>query len=305
MQIFHDTHFPFIKYQTIFVGLSFLLFFIAIYLMATKGFNYGIDFKGGAKLTYKFVDSVHEGQVRKALEGTEFKEASVVRFGEPSENRMSIKVAIAAEHAKIGEGVTASLEKGFGPGKVSLEQEETVGPRVGQEMRKKAWLTIIFSWAMMLIYIGYRFDFHFAPGAVLSLVHDTTITLGVFSLLGKEVNLTILAAILTLIGYSINDTIVVFDRIREHRNQINFDTIKNVVNESINSTLSRTVITALTVFLVVVVLFFKGGGTLHDFAFTMIIGVIIGTYSSIFVASPCYIVLYKYWPSVKKLWARR
>ncbi len=305
MQIFKNAHFPFIKYEALFVGLSFLLFFAAIFVMTTKGFNYGIDFKGGAKLTYKFSEATHENQVRKALEGTEFADASVVRYGEPSENRMSIKVALPEEHAKIGEQITAALDKGFGAGKVTLEQEETVGPRVGKEMRKRAWLTIIFSWLMMLIYIGYRFDFLYGPGAVLSLVHDTTITMGIFALLGKEVNLTILAAILTLIGYSINDTIVVFDRIRENRHRISHDTIKDVVNESINSTLSRTVITSLTVFLVVVVLFFEGGGTLHDFAFTMIIGVIIGTYSSIFVASPCYIWLYRYWPSMRKLWAKR
>lgn len=305
MQIFKDTNFPFIKYQTLFVGLSFLLFFAAIFVMATKGFNYGIDFKGGAKLTYRFAIATHENEVRKALEDTAFSEASVVRFGEPAENRMSVKVALPEEHTKIGESITAALEKKFGPGQVTLEQEETVGPRVGKEMRKKAWLTIIFSWAMMLIYIGYRFDFYYGPGAVLSLVHDTVITMGIFALLGKEVNLTILAAILTLIGYSINDTIVVFDRIRENRSLITRETINDVVNGSINSTLSRTVITSLSLFFVVIVIFLKGGGTLHDFAFTMIIGVVIGTYSSIFVASPFYILLYKQWPKLCKLWAKR
>jgi preprotein translocase subunit SecF len=299
------THIPFIKYQALLVGLSALLFVAAVVVMVTKGFNYGIDFKGGAKLAYKFEQPVHESQVREALAGTEFTDASVVRFGEPSENRMSIKVALPEEHAKIGEALTAVIEKGFGAGKVRLEQEETVGPRVGKEMRKKAWLTIIFSWAMMLIYIGYRFDFLYAPGAVISLMHDTVITMGILCLLGKEINLTILAAILTLIGYSINDTIVVFDRIRENKHRITPATIRDVVNESINSTLSRTIITSLTVFLVVVVLFFKGGGTLHDFAFTMIIGVIIGTYSSIFVASPFYIWLYLGWPTIRKLWAKR
>jgi preprotein translocase subunit SecF len=299
------THIPFIKYQAFFVGLSTLVFIASIVLMATKGFNYGIDFKGGAKLAYKFVEPVHESQVRKALADTEFADASVVRFGEASENRMSIKVALPEEHAQIGAEITAALEKSFGPGKVRLEQEESVGPRVGKEMRKKAWLTIIFSWVMMLIYIGYRFDFLYAPGAIISLMHDTVITLGIFSLLGKEVNLTILAAILTLIGYSINDTIVVFDRIRENGARISREAIRSVVNESINSTLSRTIITALTVFIVVVVLFFKGGGTLHDFAFTMIVGVLIGTYSSIFVASPFYIWLYLGWPTIRKVWAKR
>ena len=139
---------------------------------------------------------------------------------------------------------------------------------------------------------------------MLALVHDTVITLGVFALLGLEVNLTILAAILTLIGFSINDTIVVFDRIRENKERITVSTIKDVVNGAINSTLSRTMITSLTLLFVVVVLFFKGGGTLHNFAFAMIVGVIIGTYSSIFIAAPSYIGMYDLWPHIKRIWSR-
>jgi preprotein translocase SecF subunit len=211
---------------------------------------------------------------------------------------MSIKVEVPEEHAKIGESVTATLEATFGAGNATLEKEETVGPRVGAELRKRAIMAIIFSWLLMMIYIGYRFDFYFAPGAFLSLVHDTVITVGIFAFLRKEVDLTILAAILTLIGYSINDTIVVFDRIREYKHRITPTTVWDVVNESINSTFSRTIITSLTVLFVAIVLFLKGGGTLHDFAFCMIIGVIIGTYSSIFVASPLYIGMYHYWPRI-------
>ncbi|MFA4973104.1 MAG: protein translocase subunit SecF [bacterium] len=296
---------PFIKYRALFMSISLALVVASFFFMFTKGFNYGIDFKGGAKLGYKFSSTVSEGDVREALQGTPFADAHVVRFGEASENRMSIKVTLPEEHAKIGEAVTAALAAKFGQENVALEQEETVGPGVGQEMRKKAWLTIIFSWLLMLVYIGYRFDFLYAPGAVVALVHDTAIVLGAFALLGKEVNLTILAAVLTLIGFSINDTIVVFDRIREHKNQISPATIKDVVNTAINSTLSRTMITSLTVLFIVVVLFFMGGGTLHDFAFAMIIGVVVGTYSSIFIASPIYIALYDNWPKVRKLWAKR
>ncbi len=293
----------FIKYRYLFMAISIVLFVASIFVIWTKGFNYGIDFEGGGKLAYQFAEPVTEGDVREALAGTHFAAASVVRFGEEKENRMSIKISLPEEHAKIGEAITKTLEDKFGKGKVELEQEETVGPKVGKEMRKKALLTIIFSWAMMLIYIGYRFDFLFSPGAVLSLVHDTVITLGIFSLLGKEVNLTILAAVLTLIGFSINDTIVVYDRIRENKSRISSTTIKQVVNEAINSTLSRTMITSLTLLFVVVVLFFKGGGTLHNFAFAMIVGVIIGTYSSVFIAAPTYIGLHDLWPDIRRLWA--
>ena len=248
-----NIHIPFIKYRLIFVLISAVLVVASVVLILTKGFNYGIDFEGGAKLAYQFEKPVTEGEVRRALSGTPFAAASVVRFGERSENRMSIKVALPEEHAMIGESITAILGKSFGEGQVVLEQEETVGPRVGEEMRRKAWLTIIFSWLMMLIYIGYRFDFLFGPGAVLALVHDTVIVLGIFALLGKEVNLTILAAVLTLIGFSINDTIVVFDRIRENKSRITPTTIYDVVNRAINSTLSRTLITSLTLLFVVVI----------------------------------------------------
>ena len=298
-------HIPFIKYRFVLIGISALLFVAAVVTIATKGLNYGIDFKGGAKLEYQFNQPVTESQVRDAIEGVVPGTPQVVRFGQASENRMSIKVEVPEEHAKIGELVTPALEKAFGAGSATLEKEETVGPRVGKELRKKALLATIFSWLLMMVYIAYRFEFVYAPGAFLSLVHDTVITVGIFALLGKEVDLTILAALLTLIGYSINDTIVVFDRIRENRHLITPSTIWDVVNDSINSTISRTIITSLTVFLVVIVLFLRGGGTLHDFAFAMIIGVIIGTYSSIFIASPIYIGTYHYWPMLKKAWSKK
>jgi len=295
---------PFIKYRHLFMLISLAAVVASLALFATRGFNYGIDFQGGAKLEFKFDQPVTEGAIRSALADLNLGDVSVVRFGEARDNRMSIKVELPKEHAEIGRNITAALEKSFGEGSVHLEQEETVGPRVGKELRKKAWLTILFSWALMLIYIGYRFDFLYAPGAVTALIHDVIITLGFFSLLGKEINLAILAAPLTLIGYSINDTIVVFDRIRENKSHLSHSTIKDVVNESINSTLARTLITSVTVLFVVVVLFLKGGGTLHDFAFALIVGVIVGTYSSVFIASPIYISAYNQWPRIRRLWAK-
>jgi len=296
---------PFVKYRFLLMGISALLFIGSVVSIAVYGLNYGIDFKGGAKLAYKFNIPVTEGQIRDALEGEVPGNANVVRFGEEKENRMSIKIELPEEHASIGDIITAALEKKFGSGNVLLEKEETVGPRVGKELRGKALLATLFSWLLMMIYIAYRFEFVYAPGALLSLMHDTVITVGIFALLQKEVDLTILAALLTLIGYSMNDTIVVFDRIRENRHRITADTIWDVVNESINSTLSRTMITSLALIFVVIVLFFKGGGTLHDFAFCMIIGVIIGTYSSIFIASPIYIGTYHYWPKLKAMWNKK
>ena len=298
-------HIPFVKYRFVFIGISAVCFAASVIAIWTKGLNYGIDFKGGAKLEYQFNRPVTETEVRDAIEGAVPGTPQVVRFGQASENRMSIKVEVPEEHAQIGELVTPALEKAFGAGSATLEKEETVGPRVGKELRKKAILATIFSWLLMMVYIAYRFEFVYAPGALLSLVHDTVITIGIFAILGKEVDLTILAALLTLIGYSINDTIVVFDRIRENRHRISPTTIWDVVNDSINSTFSRTIITSLTVFFVVIVIFLRGGGTLHDFAFCMIVGIIIGTYSSIFVASPIYIGTYHYWPKLVKAWSKK
>jgi preprotein translocase subunit SecF len=243
---------------------------------------------------------VTEGEVKDMLKEIGLGDAEVVRYGEKSDNRMSIRVEKPEEHAQLGSEISVGLEKKWGEGKVKLEEEETVGPKVGKELRRKAWLAVIFAVILMLIYIGYRFDFMFAPGAVVALIHDVLITMGIFAFLGKEFNLTILAALLTIVGYSINDTIIVFDRIRENYSKITRDSIGDVVNLSINQTISRTIVTSLTVLFVLVVIFIKGGGALHNFAFALIIGMISGTYSSIFIASPCYIGLYRAWPKVRK-----
>jgi len=296
---------PFVKFQWFFIAISAVLVIASLAVMMTKGLNYGIDFKGGARLVYQFQQPVNEGEIKTILSGINMSDAQVVRYGEASDNRMAIKVEKAAEHAQVGVVVTQALEGAFGAGKVELQEEETVGPRVGKELRKKAWLAVIFAVILMLIYIGYRFDFLFAPGAVVALIHDVLITLGVFALLGKEVNLTILAAFLTIVGYSINDTIVVFDRIRENQHGISRGTIGKVVNLSLNQTLARTIVTSLTVLFVLVVIFLKGGGALHNFAFALIIGMVLGTYSSLFIATPCYVGMYKAAPSIRHLFGSK
>ena len=297
-------HIPFVKYQWLLITISAILTLAGLFFIFKYGFNYGIDFEGGAKLTYKFQSAVTDNDVREALATIGMGEVDVVRYGEPADNRMTIKVALPEEHAKLGEQITAALEGRFGPGGATLESEETVGPKVGKELRKKAWLAVIFAVILMLVYIGYRFDFYFAPGAVVALIHDVVITMGIFALLGKEFNTATLAALLTIVGYSINDTIIVYDRIRENHHMITKDSIKDVVNLSINQVFARTIVTVLTVQFVLLVIFFRGGGTLHDFAFAMIIGFFCGTYSSIFIASPCYIGLYKVWPQVRS-WIKK
>jgi len=295
---------PFIKYQWLMIAISAVFVITGIVVIATKGFNYGIDFKGGVKLTYKFATATSEDQIKEILREKNLGEADVVRYGEPADSRMVVKVSLPEEHAVLGETITSILTEKLGANSVTLESEETVGPRVGKELRRKAWLAVIFSVLLMLIYIGYRFDFYFAPGAVVALGHDVIITMGAFSLLNKEFNISTLAALLTIVGYSINDTIIVYDRIRENRHLINSNNLNDIVNLSINQTLGRTIITVLMVLFVLFAIFFKGGGTLHDFAFAMIVGFISGTYSSIFIASPCYIGMYRLMPKIKKLFGK-
>ncbi len=282
------------------VSISTVIVIGGIFIIFQKGFNYGIDFKGGVKLTYKFASSISEPPVREALRKDGIEGADVVRHGELHENRIVIKVSLPEEHIKLGQKITSALENFFGKDKVFLESEETVGPRVGKELRKKAFLAVTFAVILMLIYIGYRFDFHFAPGAVIALIHDVIITMAFFAFFNKEFNISTLAALLTIVGYSINDTIIVYDRIRENRHLITPQTIKDVVNTSINQTFARTLITVLTVLFVLFAIFFKGGGSLHDFALAMIVGFVAGTYSSIFIASPCYIGMYRLMPHIKK-----
>ncbi|MDP2599998.1 MAG: protein translocase subunit SecF [Deltaproteobacteria bacterium] len=301
MKLFKQVpNFPFVKNRFIFMALSGLIVLASIFILATKGLNYGTDFTGGVKLQYKFDKAVTEDEIRNILSGLGLKEASVVRYGEAEENRFVIRLAKPTEeNLTVSTTLTPAFAKALGESSITLEQEEVVGPKVGEELRKKGMLAVLVSLACMLIYIGFRFDFHFAPGALAALFHDVLLALGAFALLQLEFNLTVLAAILTIVGYSINDTIIVFDRIREHSKQIDPDSLEEVVNRSINETLSRTVITSLTVFFVVLTLYLFGGATIKDFAFAFMIGIITGTYSTFSIACPIYVSLYKWIPGRK------
>jgi preprotein translocase subunit SecF len=288
-------NFPFIPKQKYFLVLSLILSIAGLYVMVINGLNYGIDFVGGIKLTYKFNQTVGDGELQSALAGLPT-EVAVQRMGLPQDNLFVVKVkGTDTDPNAFSRQVTQTLEAKY-PGAVTLAGEESVGPKVGKELRRKGLLAILATLAAMLVYVWIRFDFFFAPGAIVALIHDVIMVMAFLAFFHKEFNLTILAALLTIVGYSMNDTIIVYDRIREHIKSITPTTINDVVNRSINETLSRAIITHLTVLFVVVVLFLSGVGSLHDFAFCFIVGVITATYSSIFVASPIYIFLYKNWP---------
>jgi len=286
---------PFMKYQAYLIALSVLLTVGSLVLLFIHGLNFGIDFKGGIKLQYKFSHVVESSPVQEIVEKSLQEKVAVQQFGDPKENVFAFDILKPSKGIEgVSQSVTKALEAQFGPGSATLIKEEAVGPKAGQELRKKGELAIIIAWLLILIYLGYRFDFYFSPGAIVALIHDIIIVLGAFAVTGREINLTVVAAFLTIIGYSVNDTIIVYDRIRENTKKYKSLPIADLVNRSINETLSRTIVTSLVVFFVVFVLFIKGEGDIRDFAFAMIVGVITGTYSSIFIACPFYIFLKKH-----------
>ncbi len=294
-------NFKFISRMGIFVSISVLAILGSILIVASKGLNFGTDFKGGTKLQYRFEKSVEESDVRRLLDPLNLGDFSVQKTGKPEENRLVIKIKKQENTEKISDQISQTLKNNLTANTSILEQEESVGPKAGADLRKKAQMAIIVSWILMLIYIGYRFDFAFAPGAIVALIHDVIITVGAFAITGREVGLTVVAALLTITGYSVNDTIVIYDRIRENiakNEEIKSKqaklSLRDVINLSINETLSRTIITNLTVFMVVILMFAFGEGEFQNFGFAMIVGAIAGTYSTIYVASPVYIWLKEY-----------
>ncbi|MFO1463450.1 MAG: protein translocase subunit SecF [bacterium] len=283
---------PFMKYRWLMLLVSFAIVAAGVAAIFVKGINFGTDFTGGLKLIYQFQDSTNEGALTDALRQAGLSNAVVQRFGEAKQNTFIVKSDIPKDREEnFSQPFNAALDKAFGAGKYQLLQEEFVGPKVGKELRTKGIYAVLWAWVIMLVYIGFRFDFYFAPGAIIALIHDVLVAVGLFALFGLEVNLTVVAAILTIIGYSINDTIIVFDRIREDLQRHKGMGLIETVDRSINETLSRTIVTSLTVFFVVIVLYFRAEGDIKNFAFAMMIGVITGTYSSISMASPVFIFL--------------
>ena len=280
MRFLNKTNIDFISKQKIAGFLSIALIVAGIASLIMKGGPLlSIDFTGGTVAQVKFEKPVELGQLRETLSDYGFEGAEIVEFGSPDE--VLIKTQFSGSSSEISEQLTLALGKTF-----TLRRVESVGPKIGKELQNDALKAIGLALLLILIYITFRFDRYYALGSVMALIHDVLITLGVFSLLDYEINLSIIAAFLTIVGYSLNDTIVVFDRIRENIPKYMKKTLNDVVNISLNETLNRTVITSLTTMMVVVILFLWGGKVINLFAFALIIGVFVGTYSSLFVASP-------------------
>jgi len=266
--------------------ISFGLIALGIVVFLSKGMTYGIDFKGGTLVQVQFNEAPQLGSLRTAFSSKIDTSVSITTFGDDVNNEVLITLPQNAfdPKANISGEVKGILKQDFKD--YSIRRVETVGAKVGGELKEKALDAAVFALIGILVYVGLRFQLRYGLAAVAALFHDVIITLGVFVFFDKEFTLTIVAAILTIIGYSLNDTIVVFDRVRENVAKLPKSPLLDVINRSINESLSRTILTSLTTFFVVLTLFIFGGEIIHDFCFTMMIGLIVGTYSSIFVASP-------------------
>ena len=276
------------KMKMAFAGSLLLIIISIASVIFHGGLNLGIEFAGGAVVQVRFQKVIPIELIRQALRPIHLENSIIQELGN---REVVIRAAGAAINLKnLSSDVGKALNTAFGQGTVEIRKVEIIGPKVGKDLTNKALSAIIFSWIGMLIYIAWRFEFRYAVGGILALVHDTIITVGALSLMNKEFTLTIVAALLTIIGYSINDTIVIFDRIRETARKNIRKSLGEIINESVNQTLGRTILTSLTVFLVLLSLFFLGGEVLHDFAFALLVGVVVGSYSTVFIASPIVLV---------------
>ena len=278
----------FINYFKIFNILSVLLILFSIISIIFKGLNYGIDFKGGTLIELR-VDSseIRINDIRSSFLKMNLGDVSVKKFGE--ENDYLVKFENTGQKSKI-ENIKNELLNDLG-NNFSFRRVENVGPKVSKELLRSGLIAICLSLSAMLFYIWIRFEWQFSLGAIIALIHDVIITMGFFSVLEFEINLSIVAALLTIVGYSMNDTVVIFDRVRENLRKYSSKDIRDVSNLSINETLSRTIITSSTTLFALLSIFFFGGEILNGFSFAMILGVIFGTYSSIFIANPILIFL--------------
>ncbi len=261
---------------------SIILFFISIILIAFKGLNYGVDFKGGTLIELRS-NNTEASSIRDVLKNMDLGDVNVKKFGK--EGDFLIKVEEKGDNNKLIPEIKKNLSDSLNSD-VNFRRVENVGPKVSAELLQSGIIAISLSLAAMLFYIWVRFEWQFSIGSIIALFHDVIITLGIFSLLSLEINLSIIAAVLTIVGYSMNDTVVIYDRIRENLGKFHKLDISNIANLSINETLARTIITSVTTLLALLSIFILGGEILRGFSFAMILGVLIGTYSSIFVAAP-------------------
>ena len=284
------TNINFIGNRNIALIFSGILMIISIGSLAVRGLQMGIDFTGGTLIEVGYQKAADLNVLRNTLDTQGFDDATVQNFGTAKDVLIRLKPHEGVSSVDLSTKVIDAINKTTAE-PASIRRVEFVGPQVGDDLAEDGFLALLYSTIGILVYIAWRFEWKFSTGAVIATLHDVVVTLGLFSVLGLEFDLTVLAAVLALIGYSLNDTIVVYDRIRENFRLLRNKTTEEVMNISVNVTLSRTIMTSLTVILVLISLFFLGGEIIHNFSIVLLFGVFFGTYSSIFIASPAALLL--------------
>jgi preprotein translocase SecF subunit len=287
--LFKNANYPFFRYKNLGYAISIGLTVLALGAIAVRGgLRYSIDFTGGTLVQLKFEEPVESQVLREALATVEgLSSSEVQRFGDPTDVVIRAQVP-AGEEDVFGDRIESHLRQApqLEGRDFQVVRTEAVGPKIGEELKTQAVLAILYALVLILIYVAIRFDLKFGVAAIAATLHDIVMSVGIFALFDKEISLAVVAAFLTIVGYSLNDTIVVFDRIREDLRAMRRESYATVVNTAVNQTLSRTVLTSGSTLLTVLFLYFIGGPVIHDFAFALIVGIVIGTYSSIFIAAP-------------------
>lgn len=290
MRMFHNLNIDFMRKRKIWYALSLSVLVIAVAGLSFKQIVFGIDFRGGTELVLRFTTPPAINELRSAIDRAGFKGSEIKSYGEPTD--IIIFTAEQEENVKVGDAIREEITKAFPDNNYSVLREDKIGPKIGAELRRNAIYAVLVTMLIIMIYIGFRFHFVYGVMGVVAIFHDVLATFGIIVLLNGfsphlnlEINQTIMAAFLTLIGFSINDTVIVFDRIRENLKLFKTETLFTIINKSINETLSRTVITSGTIIIVLIVLIIFGGEVNRGFAFTFLLGTILGTYSSIYIAS--------------------
>jgi len=288
MLIKPHTNYDFMGTRRFWATVSWLAAAAAVVLFFVKGLNYGIDFTGGLEINVRFNDAkVNSQTVRDVMKEVRSGDIQVQKFGDTDRNEYLIRFEGAeAGLSQLSKDIETKLGSKFKKNEFEIRKIDVVGPKVGQELKMSGVYSLLYALLGILIYVAIRFDYKFAPAAVIATVHDVIIIIGVFAITRYQFTLSTVAALLTIIGYSVNDTIVVFDRIRESMEKQKGTPLINIINRAINDTLSRTILTSSVTMLVVIMLLIYGGGTLWDFSFALAVGIAVGTYSSIFVAPP-------------------
>jgi preprotein translocase subunit SecF len=281
------TKIPFTKYRHIAVAISTLVNVAVLALLLIKGPNLGVDFAGGTLVQLRFQQKISIPEVRQALTPLGLGEGVVQDFGQDGSNEFIVRLEKSSiELGALGEKIRGALSAQFGQGRFEIRRIESVGPKVGKELRERGVWSVIAATVMMGLYIWFRFELRFGVGAVIALIHDILVTIGALLVANYEFDLTIVAALLTIVGFSVNDTVIVCDRVRENMRKIRREGLEAIINTSINETLSRTIITTGTALLVLVALFLLGGAVIRPFAYALLVGFFSGVYSTIFIASP-------------------